>query len=106
MAQFNGVDTMKKPLVIAALALSSMFSLLAPGCQNDVAVPDQPNRGFKGESCEQRDDCASGLACVNRVCVAGSISVRPTEKECVAECAADLDCCPAPNPDQCEQLML
>ena len=98
---------MKKSLVLVLFAVSSLVSLLAPGCAKDDAAPAEPNLGFKGESCEQRANCAAGLACVNKVCVAGTIGVKQTVKECVViECSANLDCCPPLDSgmlDQCNQ---
>ena len=52
---------MKKSLVLVLFAVSSLVSLLAPGCAKDDAAPAEPNLGFKGESCEQRANCAADV---------------------------------------------
>jgi hypothetical protein len=48
----------------------------------------------RGESCDRKSDCSSGLACVSGVCAEGSFNVEPTTSECVAiECRVNDDCC-------------
>ncbi|MFO0659818.1 MAG: hypothetical protein U0165_08310 [Polyangiaceae bacterium] len=97
---------MKKSLFLVLAAVSSLVGLIAPGCSKDDPAP-AANLGYKGESCEQRANCQSGLACVNKTCVAGTIGVKQTAKECVIiECSADADCCPpidANMQQQCDQ---
>lgn len=48
----------------------------------------------RGESCRWRNDCSSGLACVNSVCTLNDFDVSTTAKSCdLIECSADEDCC-------------
>lgn len=74
-------------------SLSLALFVLAPACAKST---DQPtyNRGDRGESCQARNDCNSGLACVGGTCTTGSIAINTTGKECVAiECQTAQDCC-------------
>lgn len=53
----------------------------------------------RGESCRARNDCASGLRCINNICALNDFSIEPTALSCdLIECVADGDCCPEPPP--------
>lgn len=59
--------------------------------------------GKRGESCQARADCESGLACVNQVCRVESLNLQPTGQTCVTvQCTTATDCCPTP-PTYCAQ---
>ncbi|MDP6942812.1 MAG: LDL receptor domain-containing protein [Myxococcota bacterium] len=50
-------------------------------------------KGLKGESCERREDCESGLACISRVCVTMSNGLTATGRTCrTLNCEVDSDC--------------
>ncbi len=57
-------------------------------------------RGGAGESCQARNDCAEGLACVRERCMPEGFGLEPTGKECFrVECAEKADCCADFLPD-------
>ena len=75
-------------------ALIVLLALVATGCPEEAPqafTPDKP--GQKGESCEARNDCADGLACVNQVCVLDEFNISKTSKGCdVIQCNSPADC--------------
>lgn len=80
------------------LALCAMTAMGAVGCSEDepdtgnrITVP--ANRGLRGESCQARNDCAEGLACVRNVCVLDEFPISPSARMCdVIECMTAADC--------------
>lgn len=76
------------------LFVSFIFSaFIISGCKDKPNYPEY--RGERGESCESRNDCASGLACVMNKCVMNEFPISVTASECVyIECTASSDCCP------------
>jgi hypothetical protein len=76
------------------------------GCGSKEAEKIQPNyQGKRGESCQARNDCAGGLACVNNLCIKDDFAIAPLAKQCVrVECATTADCCgdkPTEAPAKC-----
>jgi hypothetical protein len=66
--------------------------------------------GGRGESCNARNDCASGLACINHVCSQNDFNLSVDAKSCdIVECQTTMDCCanyhgPAPCPLTCDNM--
>src|SRR5690606_3059005 len=62
-------------------------------------------RGARGESCEARNDCAGGLACVNGTCSKNDFDVSISAKHCDrVQWEKDKDCCgdrPRQAPSKC-----
>lgn len=66
----------------------------------------QPSaRGQRGESCQARNDCEGGLACVNSLCVKNEFEISAAAKQCdVINCETTEDCCggrPTEAPAKC-----
>lgn len=76
------------------LLVSIAFASLAfSGCKDTPNYPEY--RGERGESCESRNDCKKGLACLSNTCVVHEVPFSATASECVViECTASSDCCP------------
>ncbi len=75
---------------IAALAFGFAFV----GCSKDPQkiVPD--SRGKRGERCQARNDCESGLACLNNTCSKNEFAIDVVPKQCDRiECETTRDCC-------------
>lgn len=65
--------------------------VLAFGCNSEEA---EPARGELGESCQARNDCEEGLACVRGACLPRSVGLKPTGKECYrVQCKSAEECC-------------
>lgn len=62
-------------------------------------------RGARGESCQARNDCAAGLACINRTCSKNDFGIKVNSKHCdLVDCESDKDCCgdkPREAPAKC-----
>lgn len=73
------------------------------------AKPAKPvrltRRGGRGIGCSVKNDCASGLSCIQGVCQPSSFGLLPSAKECVQiDCADSEDCCgnlPTEVPEKC-----
>lgn len=75
----------------ATVQLCLLLLALSTGAGTGCA---DTSRGTVGESCRARNDCRSGLACINEVCVPGSSTLTVTGKGCYrVQCAGTLDCC-------------
>jgi len=74
---------------------ASLIGLAAIGCSSSDTSKVQPaDRGGRGESCQARNDCASGLACVNQRCTQNDFDIAVTAKQCdLIACQTDDDCC-------------
>lgn len=88
---------------LAILALSFAFV----GCESDKAQKVQPEtRGKRGERCMARNDCDSGLACLNNICAKNEFDIDVSAKHCDrVECSEDVDCCgdrPLKAPSKCK----
>jgi hypothetical protein len=62
----NSWATTPPILIILGVTLAS--------CSSDTAF----HRGAAGESCRARNDCEVGLACINGVCIPGSVYFVPS----------------------------
>ena len=86
-------------------ALSVVVGLAFVGCGNDAQKVQPETRGKRGERCQARNDCESGLACLNSVCAKNDFGLTVLPKQCDRiECAADTDCCgdkPQAAPKKC-----
>lgn len=92
----------KQAIAFGLLTMAAAFS----GCGSDEAEKIQPNfQGKRGETCQARNDCAGGLACVNNLCIKDDFAISPVAKQCVrVECATTADCCggkPTEAPAKC-----
>lgn len=78
------------------IALCSMLSVVALGaCSKDATTKVAPEtQGQRGENCQARNDCVSGLACLNGICAKNEFNIEVTAKQCTrVECKTDDDCC-------------
>ncbi|HXK17990.1 MAG TPA: hypothetical protein VNG33_09315 [Polyangiaceae bacterium] len=71
------------------------MSLVALGACSKTATKVQPDtRGKRGETCLARNDCDTGLACLNGICAQNEFNIEVAAKQCTrVECAVDDDCC-------------
>ncbi len=89
-----------------ALGLSSLGALFS-GCGDDSQTQSVRPAvlGQRGESCLARNDCESGLACLNNVCSRNDFEITRSSKECVrVDCKKTADCCggrPTKAPAKC-----
>jgi hypothetical protein len=90
---------------IAVLSVCSLFAVA--GCSSDAQKVQPETRGQRGENCQARNDCASGLACLNHICSKNEFEVDVAVKQCdLIECATTKDCCgskPTEAPTKCAQ---
>jgi len=81
-------------------------ALLASGCSKDAQKIQPDTRGKRGESCLARNDCDTGLACINGICSQNEFSIDVKAKQCTRiECSSDEDCCgdkPTEVPSKCQ----
>jgi hypothetical protein len=87
--------------------LAGLF-VVASGCSSNKDTTVEPqSRGQRGESCQARNDCQSGLACINNVCSRNDFNISPQAKACdKIDCQADADCCggrPTSVPVKCNK---
>ncbi|MET0793722.1 MAG: hypothetical protein ABW061_19540, partial [Polyangiaceae bacterium] len=85
------------------LSVVSLFSFV--GCSKDPTKVEPETRGQRGENCQARNDCQTGLACLNGICGINEFSVGVAVKQCDrVECATTDDCCgdkPTEVPTKC-----
>src|SRR6478752_3084546 len=78
--------------LICILSLATVFSLA--GCSKDPTKVEPETRGKRGENCQARNDCQSGLACLNGICGVNEFSIGVAVKQCDRiECTVTADCC-------------
>ena len=77
------------------IALVSLVSVAwLGGCSKDATKIQPDTRGKRGETCLARNDCDTGLACLNGVCAKNEFNIPVTAKQCTrVECTEDKDCC-------------
>ena len=89
--------------LIAVVSLVSVAWL--GGCSKDATKIAPDTRGKRGETCLARNDCDTGLACLNGVCAKNEFGIDVTVKQCTrVECSEDADCCgdrPTSAPAKC-----
>lgn len=91
---------------LALLATTAGFVAFFAACGGDDISTVQPEvRGERGETCLARNDCVSGLACINSICSKNDFDVKPSAKSCDRiDCAETADCCgdkPTEAPAKC-----
>lgn len=80
--------------VFALVALLAVPALGLQGCSKAAQKIEPETRGKRGETCLARNDCASGLACLNGICAKNEFNIDVTAKQCTRiECEATVDCC-------------
>jgi hypothetical protein len=77
------------------IALVSVVSVVwLGGCSKDAQKIQPDTRGKRGETCLARNDCDTGLACINGICAKNEFNIEVTAKQCTrVECSEDKDCC-------------
>jgi hypothetical protein len=77
------------------IVLVSLLSAVAfTGCSKDAQKIQPDTRGKRGENCQARNDCETGLACLNGICAKNEFNIDVIAKQCDRiECSADVDCC-------------
>lgn len=88
------------------LVLLSLVGLTAfTGCSKDPTQVVPETRGKRGENCQARNDCETGLACLNGICSKNEFDVDVAAKHCDRiECTETADCCgdkPTKAPKEC-----
>jgi hypothetical protein len=78
--------------LIAVVAVGLTFGMVA--CSKDAQKVQPETRGKRGESCLARNDCDTGLACINGTCSKNEFAVDVAAKHCDRiECNDDKGCC-------------
>lgn len=73
--------------------LSGVLAVVACS-SNDPKLTAPAQQGGRGESCQARNDCRDGLACVANVCSQNDFPITVTAKQCdLIQCATKDDCC-------------
>ncbi len=96
-----------RSLVVACVGIGSLFSAVAIGCGDSAGGESTPQnttpavKSRRGESCGSRNDCTSGLSCIQNRCIENDYPVDPTAKECfLVQCTDSAQCCAGFLPDQ------
>jgi hypothetical protein len=73
-----------------------MFVLFT-GCGSGAGQTVEPaQKGGRGETCQARNDCSDGLACIGGICSKNDFPIAVTAKQCVSiQCVTKDDCCAA-----------
>jgi hypothetical protein len=80
--------------LIVAVALVAVSALGLQGCNKDAQKVQPETRGQRGETCLARNDCDTGLACINNTCAKNEFNLDVTAKQCIREeCTETADCC-------------
>ncbi len=102
----------KSKLVQTCISLGFLsLGLAFVGCNGEEGTQTvaPAASGQRGETCDARNNCASGLACIQGVCAQNQFEVSPQSKECVLhECAETADCCggkPSTAPAKCANVV-
>lgn len=82
---------MKLHIWLACVGLVSLLS----GCKSDGSQKIAPaSKSERGESCQARNDCVSGLACIGGQCMLNEYPIAVDARECFRiDCTIDDDCC-------------
>ena len=96
---------MKRFISLLLTTVSFVGVFAACGGDDEVQTVQPQTRGQRGETCLARNDCETGLACINSVCSKNDFDVSSTAKHCDRiDCSADADCCgdrPTEVPAKC-----
>jgi hypothetical protein len=64
------------------------------GCSSKPQVVQPSQQGDRGESCQARNDCRQGLACLKNTCEENDFPISVKTKQCdLVECQTKADCC-------------
>jgi hypothetical protein len=81
-------------------------ALLALQCKDEAQQVQPAAQGQRGEACQARNDCQSGLACILGVCSKNDFQLTSSAKQCDRiDCQTDTDCCgtrPSVAPPKCD----
>ncbi|HVZ31642.1 MAG TPA: hypothetical protein VG963_04405, partial [Polyangiaceae bacterium] len=81
---------MKAPLWIMLLGCAALMG----ACKGGADKIEPATQGQRGEACQARNDCESGLACILGVCSQDDFQLTSSAKHCDrVDCEVDADCC-------------
>lgn len=96
------MNFMSKLGIIAGIGL-----VVAIGCDKPKVIAPA-REGDRNDNCEAKNDCKSGLSCINSRCQPIEFDLLPSGKECIRhECEDTKDCCgdkPSDPPAKCAGL--
>src|SRR5262245_46638309 len=101
--QLSKTSLVKTLFSIGLVSLGLAFA----GCggDNETQTVAPASGGKRGESCQARNDCASGLACVHGICAQNEFPLDSQAKQCTLhDCDTTKDCCgdkPSEAPAKC-----
>lgn len=79
--------------------------VVVSSCKSSTQKIEPAGRGKRGESCQARNDCASGLACISFTCSKNDFNIDVSAKHCDrVDCKKNSDCCgnkPTQAPARC-----
>src|SRR5262245_66674882 len=82
------------------------WGLLSLQCNDEAQQVEPAAQGQRGEACQARNDCQSGLACILGVCSKNDFELTSSAKHCDRiDCQTDTDCCgtrPSEAPAKCD----
>jgi hypothetical protein len=82
------------------------FSVLLFQCKNEAQQIEPAAQGQRGEACQARNDCQSGLACILGLCSKNDFELTSSALHCDrVDCQTDGDCCgnkPSEAPAKCD----
>src|SRR5204862_5076672 len=90
---FSWEVLMKLNWIFGAFGLLTVFS--ACGGSSEKTQKTQPVAlGQRGETCQARNDCSAGLACISGVCSKNDFDITVSAKHCdQVDCQGTADCC-------------
>ena len=90
--------TLKNVAIVSVIAVTS-------ACETSTQKVEPAGRGARGETCQARNDCQSGLACIAGTCSKNDFGIKVSAKQCDRiDCEEDKDCCgskPLEAPEEC-----
>lgn len=97
---------MKSHIIVAIGGLVAAVAFAFSGCSSSPQQIQPASRGQRGETCQARNECASGLACISGVCAKNEFNIAPQAKMCAEiDCTTTKDCCgtlPTTLPTACK----
>lgn len=97
------IGVLKHCISLGLVGLGLAFGGCGGGNETQTVAP--ASSGKRGERCESRNDCGSGLACIGGICSKNDFPITANLKQCVpVECATQADCCgdkPLEAPTKC-----
>jgi len=99
MEMREAMNVFSKLTMIAGVALATSIACNKP---KEVTPARQ---GDRGDNCQAKNDCKSGLSCISSTCQPVAYDFKPSGKECLRfECEDIKDCCgdkPTDLPEKC-----